>query len=172
MGTSILLKTSVCEIPCHFVVDTGACVTIMSVGLYNKIPEERKPLLKKVDSSLRLEVADNGLLQLEGMTTITLKIGRDSFQWDVLVAAIREDGLLGLDFLQHYDYNLNTNGLRLQGRKYETVIENVPIRAVRVTCAEDISLPPDSECVIPGITPSSSVGFKTGHFSNSLVTFQ
>jgi len=149
------------------VVDTGACATIMSTALFNKIPDSKKPELKQTNPSLRLEVADNGLLQVDGIATVNLKIGKDHFQWDILVAAIREDGLLGLDFLHHFDYNLNKSGLKLGGKKYETLIENVPLRAVRVTCAEDICLPSESEWVIPGKTASSKFDSKSGLFSKS-----
>ncbi len=79
-------------------VDTGACATIMSTALFNKISESKRPELRKVDPSLRLEVADNGLLQVDGITIIDLRIGKECFRWDILAAAIREDGLLGLDF--------------------------------------------------------------------------
>jgi len=151
LGTSVLLKTLLSDITCHFVIDTGACATIISTALFNKIADNLRPELQPVDSSIRLEVADNGLLSIDGVASVEIHIGKDVFQWDVFVANIREDGLLGLDFLHNFNYNLNKHGLKLNGKKYDTVIENVSLRAVRVTCNKDFVLPAESECLIPGI---------------------
>jgi hypothetical protein len=96
--------------------------------------------------------------------SVDFKIGAVYFEWNVLVAAIREDGLLGLDFL-HYHY-YNKSGLKLRVERCETLI---PLRADRVKCTETISFPPDSECIIHGKANSSSIAFKTRHFNHQKV---
>ena len=73
-------------------------MTIISSNVYNKIPLEQRPLLKKVPSTVKLEVANDGLLSVLGEMSLEFKIQKDVFKWDVFVAPIREDGLLGLDF--------------------------------------------------------------------------
>ena len=61
---------------------------------------------------------------------------------DVFIAPIREDGLLGLDFLQAQSYALCANsGLKLDNRKYKTIIQKVSLRAIRTLCKETIILP-------------------------------
>ena len=55
--------------------------------------------MQSVDKSLRLEVADDNLLSIEGVVSLEFKVNRDIFSWNMLVAPIREDGLIGLDFL-------------------------------------------------------------------------
>ena len=173
MGTNILLKTKISEMTCQFVIDTGACATIISTALFNKISDDEKLELRPVDPSVRLEVADDGLLPIDGITTIDIQIGTDIFQWDVFVATIREDGLLGLDFLHNFDYNPSKNGLKLKGKKYETVIENVPLRAVRVICNKDIVLPAQSECLVSGIKPDGQIfKSKLGQFVKSSLPFK
>ena len=141
-STRIFLKMCISDIRCNFVVDFGGCVTIMSTALYNKIPDDVRPKLKPVDKSLRLEVADYGLLQVNGLAEIELQVGKDIFKWDIFVATIREDGLIGLDFLQHFNYNLNKDGLKLNGKTCDTFLQYVPLRAMCVACPGEMSSPP------------------------------
>lgn len=182
-GMSILLPISVGELNSKFVLDTGACVSIISTGLYYRIPPDSRPELRPVDRSLKLEVADDSLLSVEGITSLEFKVNKDIFSWDVFVSPIREDGLIGLDFLQFHDYVLGAKtGLRLNNRKYTTVIEKVPFRAVRVMCREDTVVPANSEFILEGegncmllsskyalISPSSEIDIDGIIIGNSLV---
>lgn len=150
-GVSILLPVSVGSLVSKFVLDTGACVSIISSGLYYRIPPEDRPCLRPVDSSFKLEVADDSLLPVEGVTTLDFKIDKNAFSWDVFVSPIREDGLIGLDFLQFHDYVLGAKtGLKLNGRKYNTVVEKVPFRAVRVINREEVVVPANTEFILEG----------------------
>ena len=97
-GMSIVLPVLVGELNSKFVLDTGACVSIISTRLYYRIPPNSRPELRAVDRSLKLEVADDNLLTVEGITSLKFKVNKDIFCWDVFVAPIREDGLIGLDF--------------------------------------------------------------------------
>ena len=133
-------------------------MTIISSNVYNKIPLEQRPPLKKVPSTVKLEVANDGLLSVLGEMPLEFKIQKDIFKWDVFVAPIREDGLLGLDFLQAHNYNLGAEfGLKLNKKKYKTVIEKVPLRAIRIRCKETVILPAQSEVIIPGECVDNSV---------------
>ena len=50
--------------------------------------------------------------------SLEFKIQKDIFKWDVFVAPIREDGLMGLDFLQAHNYVLGAEfGLKLNKKK-------------------------------------------------------
>ena len=135
-------------------------------GLYNRIPPEGRPELQSVDKSLRLEVADDNLLSIEGVVSLEFKVNRDIFSWNMLVAPIREDGLIGLDFLQFHDYVLSAkSGLRLNNRKYRMVTESVPFRAVRVTCKEEATVPANSEFILTGQGNSLLLGSEFGLIS-------
>lgn len=150
-GVSISLPVSIGKLTSNFVLDTGACVSLISTGLYYRIPPEDRPELRPVDKSLTLEVADDNVLPIEGAVSLEFKVHRDTFFWDMLVAPIREDGLIGLDFLQFHDYVLGAKTeLRLNNRKYTTVVERVPFRAVRVICREEVTVPANSEFILEG----------------------
>ncbi len=79
---------------------------------------------------------------------------------------IREDGLLGLDFLQANRYILSADsGLRLNKKRYNTIVQKVPFRAIRVSCQQTVTLPAYSEMVISGTANS-----KEAHFQHGLVS--
>ncbi|MES9883969.1 MAG: reverse transcriptase family protein, partial [Sedimenticola sp.] len=131
--------------------DTGAAVTVISSNVYNKLPSENRPQLMKVGPSFKLEVANDELLQVQGYVDLEFNIQKDTFHWRCFVAPIREDGLLGLDFLQANKYVLSADsGLRLNKKKYSTIVQKVPFRAIRVSCQETTVLPAYSEMVISG----------------------
>lgn len=165
-GMSISLPVSIGSLTSNFVLDTGACVSLISTGLFNRIPSERRPELQPVDKSLKLEVANDNLLSIEGVASLEFKVNRDIFSWDMLVAPIREDGLIGLDFLQFHNYVLSAKaGLKLNNRKYMTVTERVPFRAVRVICKEEVRVPANSEFILAGEGNSLLLGSDLGLIS-------
>ena len=111
-GASISLPVSIDNLTSYLVLDTGACVSLISTGLYNRIPPQGRPEWQSVDKSLRLEVAD--LLSIEGVVSLEFKVNRDIFSWNMLVAPIREDELIGLDFLQFHDYVLSAVRIKVK----------------------------------------------------------
>lgn len=134
-------------------IDTGAAVTLMSVGFYYSIPSEKRPELKKLDTNLKLEVANDGLVTVEGTATFEFKLRNTTFEWEMYVTPIREDGLLGLDFLYNHKYVCGVDqGLRLNGKKYPTFIQMAPFGVSRVSCKTETVIPANSEYVINGET--------------------
>lgn len=150
-GLSILLPVDIHSVNAKLVLDTGAAVTVVSSNVYNKLPQNMRPELGKVSPSLKLEVANDELLPVLGTVTLDFKIRRDNFQWQCFVAPIREDGLLGLDFLQAHNYVLSAeSGLKLNKKKYPTLIEKVSMRAIRIRCDGTVTIPAFSEAIIEG----------------------
>ena len=127
-GMSILLPVVISNLRTHFVIDTGTCLSILSNELFYIIHPERRHELRPVPVSFKLEVADDNLLHVKGVTHLEFMFKNDIFSWDFCLAPIREDGLIGLNFLQANDYAMGAkSGLRLNNRKYETVVEKVPL---------------------------------------------
>jgi len=151
-GMSVIIPVMCFEkIKANFVLDTGACATIISTSLYNKIPSDLRPKLEAISHDVCLEVANDGYLHVDGKCTFEFKASGQLFQFQVFIAPIREDGLIGMDFLHINDYQLSARkGLRLNNKKISTIIERVPLRAVRITTNSRITIPGNTECVIPG----------------------
>ena len=68
-----------------------------------------------------------------------------------------------LIFLQAHNYHLGAEfGLKLNKKKYKTVIQKVPLRAIRIRCKETVILPAQSEVIIPGECVDNSVKPRQG----------
>ena len=149
-GVSLIMPVKIFgTVHANLVIDTGACTTIFSTALYNRIPEDIRPILHDVDPSIRLEVANDGLLTIDGQCEFSFSNKGRTYNYTVLIASIHEDGLIGLDFLHENDYELSAQkGLKLNGRKCRTIVEKVPLRAVRVTTSNKCIIPANSETVV------------------------
>ena len=160
---SLLVPVTFGKNRARLIVDTGAAVTVISSNVYNNLPSDIRPPLDETSSALKLEVANEGLLSVLGTTTLEFKIKKETFRWTVFIAPIRDDGLLGLDFLQEHNFVLSAeNGLRLNGKKCPTLIQKVPYRAIRVCCKETVVVPAYSEMVLEGYPSSGKVSTKLG----------
>ena len=127
--------------------------------IFYRIPPDHRPELRPVAGAFKLEVADDSLLPVEGVTTLEFRVNKNVFSWDFCVAPIREDGLIGLDFLQCHDYMMGAkSGLKLNNKKYDTIVEKVPLRAVRVICRDDVLVPANSEFILEGEGNSMLLG--------------
>lgn len=132
------------------VIDTGAEVTVLSDRLYNEIPEECRPKLKK--AKRRLTVADAGKeMRTDGIADMSFNIGKTSFVWPVYVAPIRDDVLLGCDIIDEKDITVNTKkGICIS----ETWIPCDVIRSVeqsaKVKVSRAVTIPANSEYILSG----------------------
>ena len=131
--------------------DTGASVSIISTKIYNSIPKNLRPPIEKSSTELKLEVANNGLLSVLGTAAIEFKIKNDVYKWDMFIAPIKDDGLLGLDFLQNHNYSLSAkNGLRLKNRKCATILKKSQVTVNRVLCRDNVVIPAQCEMIVAG----------------------
>ena len=65
--------------------DTGASVPLVYYVAYQAMPATSQPKLIKLSDSFRLEVADDGQIKVEGMTTINFEIKGQFYEWDMYV---------------------------------------------------------------------------------------
>lgn len=151
-GASMLLPLELHNVKGSFIVDTGSVVTIVSRTLYQKIPPGRRPPLKPPSEPMKLEVANEQLLDIDGVAKMKFVVGDKEFQWLMYIAPLAEDGLLGMDFLYAHDYVLGARtGLKLNGRKVPTQITDSPLCAKRVTMAADTVIPANTQLVVDGL---------------------
>ncbi|MEW8548084.1 MAG: retropepsin-like aspartic protease [Candidatus Thiodiazotropha sp.] len=78
-------------------VDTGTCCTILSKTLLDRWPQEVRPNLTPVN--LYLVTATGESSPVLGKAEIELSLGSQSLLQDVLFADVKNDGILGMDFL-------------------------------------------------------------------------
>ena len=104
----IFLPIEILEQEIDFLLDTGADITLISIGTRNNIPEDLKPSLQ--NSEGQAHNVEGKPLSLLGTLTAPLHIGDTSFSTTVYVAEIQQQGILGLDLLYQIgcaiDFNL------------------------------------------------------------------
>lgn len=84
------------DVNAQFLVDTGATLSIVSSKFFDKII--RKPQLEKY--SQQITSADGGYLSVYGKGRFDIRISEKSFLVEAIVANVRAEGILGLDFLK------------------------------------------------------------------------
>ena len=88
---------------------------------------------------------------------MTFCAGEQCFQWDTFVAPIKEDGLLGLDFLCTQDYTMNKLPLVLNQRKFPVAVTLGDVKAAQVTLKQDVVIPVVSVCCQRGNSGKSTL---------------
>ena len=160
-GMSVLLPMKFTGVNAKFVIDTGAAVTIISSRIFDQIPSHDRPKLRKPEKITKLEVANDGFLDVDGIAKFVFKVCGDYYEWDMYVAPLREDGLLGLDFLYEHNYSLGREqGMKLNGKCVHCEVQGVSPQVIRVMLKSDTVVPAASQFVLQGTAD-------TGEFSSS-----
>ena len=88
---------------------------------------------------------------MKGKTTVSLQIGEESYDADVIVADVENDLLIGLDFMRRHGctVDVDNNVLIIQGKKCDLNCRG-SIGCHRVVAKEDEIIPARSERIITG----------------------
>ena len=147
-GLSAKVSVNINERNTELLVDTGAAVTIISTDVFRSIPEENRPKLEQC-KNVKLEAADGNQISVNGRASVNICIGNQCFQWTVYVAPITDDGLLGYDFLYHYECVFDTRrGLCVKGQWTTCDMGQEHHRVARVNVRKTTIIPARTECVI------------------------
>ena len=125
------------------------------------MPEAFKPPLQPLAENVQLQAADKGVLVVHGIINISVNIDDETFEWDAYVADICDDGLIGFDFLHHFNCSLEARrGLRINDRMFAIELETeLGLNAVYVK--HDTVVPANSEYIVPGKTNYFQSGNET-----------
>lgn len=136
--------------PVMYTADTGASRTIISNRVFQRIPEEKRPVL---DQSMRLIGAGGTPIKGAGKAKFNLSLGPLDLLREVIVAEIEDDALLGYDILRGSgdgpaDILLSSNKIVLEGVEIPVTQIGQEKHTRRVTVADDVSIPGQTEAVI------------------------
>lgn len=142
----------VANMPLTFLVDTGSNVTILRKDLLNAWPQECFPNLTPVN--LQLITATGECSPFYGKAKIEFTLGNQNLSHEILFADIKNDGILGVDFLSanRCDVLLSKDHLVLNGEKivcYRSTNEAQPC-CCRIALIENVHVPPGSEMIVKG----------------------
>ena len=86
----------------HFLIDTGATISLISTNVVNDM--HSVPIHS---STVQLSQANGSTINVHGETEVDVKVGSTVHRVDVIVAEIKHDGILGMDFLKSTNARIN-----------------------------------------------------------------
>ena len=107
MGRSLVIWGHIYGVDCRIVCDTGAGVTVISTLLFEKIQnllkkQTARPPLTLGEKIILRNAAKDSDMEAFKLPNLPINLGNDDLVWDVVVADIQEECLLGIDFLKHF----------------------------------------------------------------------
>ncbi|GBM29207.1 hypothetical protein AVEN_27816-1 [Araneus ventricosus] len=153
----LYLEGSICGIPCLMLVDTGANVTLVRTDLAQKLKEN----FIYTAPNISLKTAAGEKAEIHGKLDAAIECGSRKFQQStyesipkIYVADITDPCILGLDFLQKFNFTID-----LEKNEIRTGGEEIPFfsasgeysKLCSVVAKEKAIIPSRSECLIQGI---------------------
>ena len=149
---SMFIKGQVYGKPVSILVDRKTDVTIFSSDFMANVCKEQNLWIKPVKA--KLISATGNTIPLQGQCEIPINFCETSLKHKVLIADIKCDGILGLDFMTTFSCNVLTDKLLLQVNGVEIPIVRITDcnldNQCKVIVAEDTVLPANSECSVVG----------------------
>ena len=135
-----------------FLVDTGSCCTILSKNVFDRWPQETRPCLSPVN--MHLITATGEMSPFLDKAEIEITLGSQKVLHDVLFADVKNDGILGMDFLTKHrcDMFLSKNHLILNGGNIACFHNSVDAISTccRIAILESVEVLPESEIIVRG----------------------
>ena len=135
--------------PVHFLVDTGAAVSVMSLTTYDRLPQEIRPPLKPTDVQIAGVTGDS--LDIAGLAKMTLVFNGILIVHDVLIVDIPVEAILGQDILLEHQgkVDLANLTLKLANTMLPCWIASESAMTCRVVVSEKTMIPAWSEKMVP-----------------------
>ncbi|GBN62843.1 Retrovirus-related Pol polyprotein from transposon 17.6 [Araneus ventricosus] len=146
----LYLEGSIWGIPCLMLVDTGANVTLVRTDLAQKLKEN----FIYTAPNISLKTATGEKAAIRGKLDAAIECGCRKFQHKIYVADITDPCILGLDFLQKFNFTVD-----LEKNEIRTAGEEIPLfsasaehsKLCSVLAKEKTIIPARSECLIQGV---------------------
>lgn len=93
-------------------------------------------------------------MDTDGIATVDVQIGDHNFKWDMYVAPIGDNVLLGCDIVDEMNITINSKkGIQIDGNWINCDVERrTDDKIARVQLAENVTVPANSEIILPGKT--------------------
>ena len=130
-------------------IDTGSSQTILSYSSYLLIPELKRPRLEP--ALVTATMADGAPLEMWGTAWVEIHVGNVSQTINLMVANIKVEGIIGMDFLISTGSSLDCSNLQLQlkGEKVKCKSSTGELFCARLVVTETTVVLPGHERLIP-----------------------
>ncbi|GBM25302.1 Retrovirus-related Pol polyprotein from transposon 412, partial [Araneus ventricosus] len=131
-------------------VDTGANVTLLRTDLAQKLKEQ----LIYTAPNISLKTATGEKTEIRGKLDASIECGSRKFHLRIYVADITDPCILGLDFLQKFNFtvDLEKNEIRTRGEEIPLFSASVQhSKSCSVLAKKRTIIPARSECLIQGV---------------------
>ena len=128
------------------VVDSGAQVTIISEEFFRQF---KKPFRFVKKSRLKCAGIESSM-EAKLVKDVDIQIGENKYKWDVYVAPINDEFILGLDFLKEFAaiIDFETGTITLNGKLTPAILkrnkDGTSVQISRVSTERKIVLPPNT----------------------------
>ncbi|MCG8111917.1 MAG: retropepsin-like domain-containing protein [Candidatus Thiodiazotropha endolucinida] len=150
VSTCLYLQANAFNQNSKFLLDTGSPYSILSKQIFDRLQgEEQIPLNS---DSPKLRAADGSLIKTSGKLVVPLQINDKLFSQEFIVAKIHGiDGIVGMDFLCHYDGKISIRKQHLKTNKGKVkLFKQNSDTCARVQIANTTVIQPNSEAFIKG----------------------
>ena len=149
----LYVKSRICKQPVDLIIDTGSSVTILASSAFDDISPQDQPLVHEFPDKLFL--ADGSELPVRGLTEIPFHFGSSVIMHKTVIADIESEGLIGLDFIKSHNCEINyaKKSFSINGRPISFTEKSGHYMSCRITAAQTITIPPQSEHIIQGKSP-------------------
>ena len=140
------------DLDCIYTVDSGAGESIVSIDVYNRIPDSRRPELKKCN--VEAEGASGEAIRIYGKGSFKLKLGPVEIERDLLVGSINDevifgDNLLRLDKDGPTDLLYSENVLLFKGERIPLyTVGGDESQAIKLISMDNVTVPGMAEMVV------------------------
>ncbi|GBN00699.1 Retrovirus-related Pol polyprotein from transposon 297 [Araneus ventricosus] len=145
----LYLEGSICGIPCLMLVDTGGNVTLVRTDLAQKLKEN----FIFTAPNISLKTATGEMAEIHGTLDAAIEFGSRKFQHRIYVADITDPCILGLDFLQKFNFtvDLEKNEIRTGGEEIPLFSTSAEHSKLCFVLAKEKAIPARSKCLIQGV---------------------
>ena len=131
-------------------IDSGAVVSLLPLAVYNRIPEDERGKLVKTGRSVCC--GNEQSISVHGIAFMVISIDQTEYQVAFHLTSDVPKGLLGQDFLDRYEGDIQTRRkrLHLNGKEIKLYDEmGIPLQH-QVVAERTVRVPPGTRYVIPG----------------------
>ena len=133
-----------------FLIDSGACISIISNKVFDKIPEDVKPEL--ISSYETVSLADGRPMEILGLTEMTIQLENIEVKSEFYLANISCDAIIGIDFFRQHGCRLDfiSDSLYIDDKKVQCRSVGLKPVCCRVVITETTSIPAGHEIIVQG----------------------